>query len=352
MVDRIRWVFIVISLLLPVIFFWQIWKENHPQYLPYQEAFKDLLIQKAAGVEEIADFEFGVRQRWIRPLNRVDRCETCHLGIEDPRFDDAAQPFTSHPDVDTHPIGTLGCTICHGGWPMATTLEKSHGPTESWIKAIYHKNFMEASCSLCHGDFLQEAAPILFKGHKLFDELGCRGCHKIAGTEKINIGPPLKKIATKVKKDWLIRWLIEPKGYFENARMPNFSLDNRQAADIAAFLYSRFKPANADKEIIGSYERGRRLFGESRCVTCHSVEGRGGDIGPDLAKVSSKMKPGWLYSWVKNPSRLWSETKMPNFGFSDQEVQDIVAYITEEYIDLELEEETIIADAKRVIEGN
>ncbi len=124
--------FAVTSLVVLLFFLWAIWKEYHPPYLSYQKEFKELLIQKAAGGFEIADFQFGVRQRWIGKLNRSDRCETCHLGIEDPRFNDAPQPFTSHPDVDTHPIEEFGCTICHGGWPMATSLEKGHGPTENW----------------------------------------------------------------------------------------------------------------------------------------------------------------------------------------------------------------------------
>ncbi len=79
--NKILQTFVVISLVMLFFFLWQIWKEYHPPYLGYQKEFKELLIQKAAGEFEIADFQFGVRQRWIEKLNRVDRCETCHLGI-------------------------------------------------------------------------------------------------------------------------------------------------------------------------------------------------------------------------------------------------------------------------------
>jgi hypothetical protein len=86
--------------LLLFFFLWQIWREYQPPYLSYQKEFKDLLVQKGAGESDLADFKFGVRQRWIEKLNRADRCETCHLGVEDPRFKDEPQPFKSHPDVD------------------------------------------------------------------------------------------------------------------------------------------------------------------------------------------------------------------------------------------------------------
>ena len=38
---------------------------------------------------------------------------TCHLGVDDPRFADAAQPFKSHPQLaGNHPYRDFGCTIC------------------------------------------------------------------------------------------------------------------------------------------------------------------------------------------------------------------------------------------------
>ena len=53
---------------------------------------------------------------------------------------------------------------------MATTVEDAHGPTENWNKALYHDNFMENSCSLCHGEYLQAQAPVLFRGQTMFFE--------------------------------------------------------------------------------------------------------------------------------------------------------------------------------------
>ena len=32
----------------------------------------------------------------------VDRCTSCHLGINDPDFVDAEQPYTTHPDLDLY----------------------------------------------------------------------------------------------------------------------------------------------------------------------------------------------------------------------------------------------------------
>ena len=345
-------VFVVISLVVLLFFLWAIWKEYHPSYLPYQKEFKELLIQKAAGGFEIADFKFGVRQRWIEKFNRVDRCETCHLGIEDPRFNDAPQPFKSHPDVDTHPIEEFGCTICHGGWPMATSLEKSHGPTENWQNAIYNENFIEKSCSLCHGDYLKEQAPVVAKGREIFKEVGCRGCHKVKGAEKVKVGLPLKNIGEKVKKDWMYRWLRGPKGTISNAKMPDFKLTDQEAADVGSFLFSRTRSSHNNKKVIGSYERGKKIFSDSQCVSCHPVKGSGANDGPDLGKISSKVHSEWLLRWLKNPKVWRANTKMPTFGFTDQDVQDLAKFLLDEFVEMNLKKATVDGQIKTIETAN
>ena len=52
---------------------------------------------------------------------RIDRCKTCHLGIDNPDYADAEQPFSTHPDLDlyvgaesVHPRDDFGCTSMLG----------------------------------------------------------------------------------------------------------------------------------------------------------------------------------------------------------------------------------------------
>ena len=62
----------------------------------------------------------------------VDRCTSCHLGITDPDFADAEQPFTTHPNLDLyltskspHPEESFGCTSCHAGRSRGTSFVSS-----------------------------------------------------------------------------------------------------------------------------------------------------------------------------------------------------------------------------------
>ena len=61
-------------------------------------------------------------------VQRVDMCATCHIAIDNPGYPDADNPLRSHPRLDLfmapsspHPMGTIGCTVCHEG--AAETVE-------------------------------------------------------------------------------------------------------------------------------------------------------------------------------------------------------------------------------------
>jgi len=339
-------IFPLLGLLVFLLLVGQLWKNYHPSYLKYQKEFKKLLIQKAGQDHKPIDFKFGVKQRWIKDLDRVDRCETCHLAVDDPRFKDAPQPYTAHPDADRHSFEKFGCTVCHAGQGMATTLQDAHGPVDNWYKAIFHQDFMENSCSRCHGKFIQTQAPVFSRGRLTFNEDGCRGCHVIKGTKRIRVAMPLNDMAQRVKPDWLYRWLRNPKAYLPRTRMPNFKFSEQEAADIGGFLLEG--PKGTEVWSKGSYKKGKTLFLESRCVTCHTVEGKGGDLAPELSKISSKLYPERIFRIIKNPHKLWSRSQMPIFGFSDENDQNIVKFFVEEYIDLDLDEKEAAKEVQLV----
>jgi cytochrome c2 len=49
--------------------------------------------------------------------------------------------------------------------------------------------------------------------------------------------------------------------------------------------------------------------------------------GPNLAGLASKLKPEWLYQWLKNPRGYWHDTNMPDLRLTDQEALDLTAYL-------------------------
>ncbi|MEK6675257.1 MAG: hypothetical protein AABZ47_06330, partial [Planctomycetota bacterium] len=62
------------------------------------------------------------------------------------------------------------------------------------------------------------------------------------------IAPELSAIGSKVTQAWLYSWLMEPKHYWPETKMPNLRLTSAEAADVAAYLMTLRHDSFAAKE--------------------------------------------------------------------------------------------------------
>jgi mono/diheme cytochrome c family protein len=300
--------------------------------------------------QRVKPAEIGIRQIWVQKFDKVDRCVTCHLGLKEPALKNAPQPYRTHPQI-YHDIEEFGCTTCHEGQGSATEYKESIGKVKFWDRPILPREYMEASCAKCHKESDVPLAPVLNLGRKLIRESNCVGCHKIGGYEKQWI-PRLDGIGSKVSRAWLVNWLKNPAGYFPKTRMPNFVLSDDDAGTLADFLLSFKQPpvdgtleplppklaSGTEAETGKLIELGSTRFREARCISCHSVNGKGGYVATDLGKVASKVSAEWLYNYIKNPRRLQPDVLMPRYRFSEQELEGVVAYIRSEFVDYDMEQ--------------
>jgi mono/diheme cytochrome c family protein len=75
-------------------------------------------------------------------------------------------------------------------------------------------------------------------------------------------------------------------------------------------------------------EQGQHLFEKKYdCFSCHYVNDKGGHVGPDLSRSGIRLNPWWVYRWIKDPQGIKPDTKMPNFGMTDDEALAITAYL-------------------------
>ena len=74
--------------------------------------------------------------------------------------------------------------------------------------------------------------------------------------------------------------------------------------------------------------RGWNLF-RKNCISCHSISGDGGTVGPDLNAprgVTRYQRRSFLKSFIKQASSF-RHTKMPDFGeLEPSELNDLLAY--------------------------
>jgi len=334
-------------------------------------------------VVDFIDPSIEVRQVLVRNVTeelnfaqvpRIDRCQTCHLAIDNPDYADAPQPFTTHPNLDifvsresSHPVDDFGCTSCHlgrgrklsfsGATHMPESVEEEHAWMEQygwkedhyWDNPMYQANLTEAGCIKCHRDqvFIPGARQ-LNQSRMTYELSGCWGCHNTAGYEdKRNRGPSLKAIAHKTDRDFVARWIRDPKAFRQSTWMPTFwNLDNnpdselqaRNDTEVAAIVEYVFEHSTDDADYAapprGSAERGETLVNEIGCLGCHLTDETGYDQasiyrrrGPALVGTGTKLDAGFVYEWVRNPRHYWEETYMPDLRLTDQEAADITAWL-------------------------
>src|SRR6266536_53502 len=82
----------VIVVLLGVIF----WNYAQPEWKGYQDEFRELVTRKF-GPARARQVPSGIQQVWVKELGRVDRCTTCHLGVNWKGLENALEPYRTHP---------------------------------------------------------------------------------------------------------------------------------------------------------------------------------------------------------------------------------------------------------------
>jgi mono/diheme cytochrome c family protein len=345
----------------PVKDYFSEWKRFQRQYVRYAQTRSDTKTV-------LASFHSGVDQIWIPEMNVVDRCTTCHIGISDPELQDSSvpQPFRAH-SVIPHSVTEWGCVICHRGQGVATEVTEAHQTTLGWEQPLLPVRYIQASCGTCHKEDLPQT-PRLNRGRELLAKLNCAACHRIEGIEKpAMFGPDLANVGDKVSREWIYKWLAEPRtvmdasgnvtvnGYETEPRMPYFALKPTEISALSAYLSSlkgntvesyKFNPGviAALKDKPGAVADGEIRFQQMFCTTCHSLavtragvtEVIGGDIGPELTKVGTKVKLDWLIGWLRNPQGYQPHSSMPRYGWSDEDLYKVSLYMTESLTDSDL----------------
>jgi sulfur oxidation c-type cytochrome SoxX len=98
---------------------------------------------------------------------------------------------------------------------------------------------------------------------------------------------------------------------------------NTQATNATSAM-----PVSSGK-LSSSAREGQSLFQSIGCSGCHSVNGTGGTIGPDLSNEGKRGRTrDWLTNQITNPKSHNPNTGMPAFStLSDQQLSQLVDYL-------------------------
>lgn len=321
------------------------WQKYQKEYLKKavdkttDPKLKEELSKRSPRIEQSILTDFGEK--------RVDRCVTCHASIDDPRFKNEKNPFKSHPKIPgNHSFGVFGCTICHDGNGRGLTVKDAHGEVFDWMYPLLKGPYVQSSCGKCHSAPYLDETPILAKGSRLFKSMACYGCHKIEGVSKGSLGIPLTRVGEKRTVHFIMEKIKNPKQRATpETIMPIMNIKPNDLTALVVYLKSQrgeyldlsniafYKKKKVWKQPIPEHNytvsaaSGKKIFETKSCTTCHSINGKGGVVGPDLTAEGLRRNNKWHIQHLVNPRSLVTDSIMPDFPYSKSELESLAMYL-------------------------
>lgn len=84
------------------------------------------------------------------------------------------------------------------------------------------------------------------------------------------------------------------------------------------------QPAGEESHLV---QTGRAVYREINCAYCHSINGVGGNIGPDLSGIGGQANQEKLITYLRNPHAMVPTTLHPKLQFTDEEMEGLVTYL-------------------------
>lgn len=175
-------------------------------------------------------------------------------------------------------------------------------------------------------------------GKMAWHKYDCIGCHTILGNGSY-FAPDMTKTAENKPKEYLKKFLMDPKAVNSKASMPKLGITSEEADSLIAFLDWTAKidtngwppkPILASAAGAGGKEltAGQKIYRSLGCSACHSINGIGGTSGPDITYVGGKRDKAWLTGHFKEPSKYVPNSAMPAYGnLKEKELNDLTDYM-------------------------
>ncbi len=359
-----KWL-VVFSLILSVVMGLTIWDAYRQEFPGYQKAYFNMVelnSQTTSQQEWARNQRVELKQQNIGELRRLDRCQTCHLAVENPGFTNAPEPLRTHPSLlDSHPPEKFGCAVCHGGNERGTTTSIAHGETEGQNKRLLKDEYIQATCYACHTEktLPPQATGAVIQGKIILNVNMCLRCHQING-EGGNEGPDLSEVGSRRDWMWTYAHFINPQAMNLVSTMPRFQLSRDDIKHLTIFLLTlqnnrdkvtdnRFiahKSADPnwrwpEKQAGGQtnamkganlvptieYE-GKELFTGAGCKTCHTIGQSGGEVGPALSYIARKYDRDTFVRLLRNPADVFPQGLMPQLNLNEKQVQAVADYLS------------------------
>jgi cytochrome c oxidase cbb3-type subunit III len=133
-------------------------------------------------------------------------------------------------------------------------------------------------------------------GEQLF-LVHCAPCHGPHGEGSVGPTLAVASLPRAPTEEALLKIITNG---IEGTEMPRSRLEPKEIKQVAAWVWQLGKIA--PEKVPGDAAHGREIyFSRGGCVQCHSLNGHGGGIGPDLTGIGLRRGAGYLRRALVNP---------------------------------------------------
>jgi cytochrome c551/c552 len=271
----------------------------------------------------------GRHRFWLWPMfekeNTEAGCQQCHARD---RVTQGAETLNLGRDL----FSQRGCMGCHRyeGYDRETdalsttrsTIQQLEDQITANQKLIRgYQNPPEGTSDEEAQKLLEDAKGVQVSNSLLaarIDQLNLQAKYLMQDQKKV--GPNLKDVRLKLKKEWIPVWLQDPQAFRPGTKMPTFwRFSSRndtsgvkadgdasdQVKAIAAYLWQQGFNGKIPAQQRGDAGRGKDLFESRGCMACHSIGDSdnqlGGTFAANLSKVGEKSNFEYIVRWIHNP---------------------------------------------------
>ncbi|HTX35631.1 MAG TPA: c-type cytochrome [Bryobacteraceae bacterium] len=258
----------------------------------------------------------GYNEHWLWPLHHKENieagCQQCHSR-------EIVTEMAPTLDAGRELFRLRGCMACHryDGFDREADEMSSVGQQLRQLEQQKAEWLRQAGFDEQKGNnprttdaeakkLFQESADLKVRGSGLdakMEQLDMRSHELIREVKKV--GPDLKEVRMKLRKEWIPVWLKDPHAWREGTKMPTFRLDDNEIRAIAAFIWQSGVQGTLPQQKPGDPEKGKEAFETRGCMACHSMgEGaqkQGGTFAANLSREGEKANYDYLVRWVHNP---------------------------------------------------
>jgi nitric oxide reductase subunit C len=189
---------------------------------------------------------------------------------------------------------------------------------------------------LTHADRLSEQ---VVAGKKVWQKYNCNDCHTILGFGSY-YGPDMTKAYWRRGAAGIKAVIRAPEQFTTWRKMPRLPLMDQEINDLVAFLQwtseidthdwppqdQKFRPAAGGAMALG-VSPGALRFQEKGCFACHRIYETGGQLGPELTHVGSRLSYEAIEKLLTDPRSVNPQGTMPLTPLSHEERDELSAFL-------------------------